>query len=207
MNQRIGASTWRDSQFSAPFLLLPKMPATRRRRRSHSGERAEPIIIDAATARLWNSRSSTAARAVRALEDSYGKPIAEGGLAEYFVSEAHRRAALEEEPRAAAAPSAILALAALPASHRGRGNLTDCCSVCMDGGGSADTEETLTLTCKHNFHKRCIVGWLAVNTVCPICRRAQVGRLEPYRYPARTALQSIFLRGRMDWIVDWSEVS
>ena len=183
------------------------MPATRRRRRSHSGERAEPIIIDAATARLWNSRSSTAARAVRALEDSYGKPIAEGGLAEYFVSEAHRRAALEEEPRAAAAPSAILALAAFPASHRGSGNLADCCSVCLDRGGSADTEETLTLTCKHNFHKRCIVGWLAVNTVCPICRRAQVGRLEPYRYPARTALQSIFLRGRMDWIVDWSEVS
>jgi hypothetical protein len=183
------------------------MPATRKRRRSHSGERSEPIIIDAATAELWISRSSTAAIAVRTLEDATGKPICEGGMAEYVVSEAHRRAALEEKPRAAETPSAILALAAFPASHRGSGNLADCCSVCLDRGGSADTEETLTLTWNHKFHKRCILRWLAVNTVCPICRRAQVGRLEPYRYPARTALQSIFLRGRMDWIVDWSEVS
>lgn len=182
---------------------LPNMP--RLTRRKNLDRRADPIIIDAATAKLWSGRSSTAARAVRALEDAAAKPICEGGLAQYFLSEAHRRGALQEEPRNAAAPSATLALAALPASHRGRGNLADCCSVCLDGGGSADTEETLTLMCSHKFHKRCILGWLAVNTVCPCCR-AQVSRPQPYRYPTRTALRSPFLTERTDFIVDWQQV-
>ncbi len=181
------------------------MPATRKRRRSHSGERSEPIIIDAATAELWISRSSTAAIAVRTLEDATGKPICEGGMAEYVVSEAHRRAALEEKPRAAETPSAILALAAFPASHRGSGNLADCCSVCLDRGGSADTEETLTLKCNHKFHKRCLLGWFAVNAVCPCCRMQAV-RLEPYRYPARTALRRKFLSERLNYVVDWRQV-
>lgn len=172
-------------------------------RRNHPGGSADPApIIDAATAKLWNGRCrSTAARAVSALENATGKPICDGGLAEYFISEGHRRAALEEEPRAAA-PSAILAL---PASHPGNGDLADCCSVCLDGGGSADTKETLTLTCNHKFHKRCILAWLAVNSICPCCR-AQVVAMEPYRYPARTALRSTFLSERMDLIVNWPQV-
>ena len=173
-------------------------------RRNLPGGSEDPLI-DAATAKLWNGRSSTAARAVRALEDAEGKTICEGGLAQYFVSEAHRRAALEEQPRSAAAPSAILALAALPESHRGRGDLADCCPVCLDGGGSADNEETLTLTCDHKFHKRCIACWFAVNIVCPCCR-AQVTRLEPYRHPTRTALRSTFLRERTELMVDWPQV-
>jgi hypothetical protein len=188
---------------SLGILRRCKMPRlTRKNQLPPPGGSADPAPIDAATAKLWNGRSSTAAKAVRALEDATGKPICQGGLAEYFISEAHRRAALEEEPRVVAAPSAILALAALPRSH---GDL-DCCSVCLHGGGSADTEETLTLTCNHKVHKRCIAGWLAVSTVCPSCR-AQVTRLEPYRYPTKTALRSTFLRERTEFIVDWSQVS
>jgi hypothetical protein len=140
---------------------------------------------------------------VRALHAN-GKPICDGGLAPYFVSEAHRRAA--QEPRTAATPYATLAIAAIPASHRGRGDLEERCSVCLDGGRSADPEETLTLMCNHKFHRRCILRWLAVTIVCPNCR-AQVASLEPYRYPARTALRSTFLRERIDHIVDWQQVS
>jgi hypothetical protein len=58
--------------------------------------------------------------------------------------------------------------------------------------------------CNHKFNKRCIVGLLD-KSVCPCCR-ARVG-MEPYRYPARTALRSAFLRARLDYIVDWREVS
>ena len=176
---------------------LTQMPRMIRRRRHHPGGRADPTLIDP---------SSTTARVVCALENAAAKPICEGGLAQYFVAEAHRRAALEEAPRTTAPSSAILALTMLPASHRGRGDLTDCCSVCLDGSGNADTEETLTLRCNHKFHKRCILGWLAVNSVCPCCR-AQVVAMEPYRYPARTALRSTFLRERMDLIVNWPQVS
>lgn len=170
------------------------MPGPRRRRHHAAG-------FDAATVKLWDSRTaSTTARAVRALHAN-GKPICDGGLAPYFVSEAHRRAA--QEPRTAATPYAALAIAAIPASHRGRGDLEERCSVCLDGGKSADPEETLTLMCK--FHRRCILRWLAVTIVCPYCR-AQVASLEPYRYPARTVLRSTFLRERIDHIVDWQQV-
>ena len=180
------------------------MPKLARRRTKPAGGNGEPALFDAATVKLWNSRSSTTARLVRALDNATAKPICDGGLAPYFVSEAHRRAA--QEPRTAATPYAALAIAAIPASHRGRGDLEERCSVCLDGGKSADPEETLTLMCNHKFHRRCILRWLAVTIVCPYCR-AQVASLEPYRYPARTALRSTFLRERIDHIVDWQQVS
>jgi len=183
------------------------MPKPARRRTNPAGGRGDdPALFDAATVKLWNSRSSTTARLVRALDNASAKPICEGGLAEYFVSEAHRRAALEEKLETwPTRPSATLTLASLPASHRGRGDLADCCPVCLDGGGSADTEETLTLKCNHKFHKRCLLGWFAVNAVCPCCRMQAV-RLEPYRYPARTALRRKFLSERLNYVVDWRQV-
>ena len=182
------------------------MPKPARRRTNPAGGRGDdPALFDAATVKLWNSRSSTTARLVRALDNATAKPICDGGLAEYFVSEAHRRAALEGEPGTWPRPSATLALASLPASHRGRGDLADCCPVCLDGGGSSDTEETLKLACNHKFHKRCILGWFAVNAACPCCR-VQAVRLEPYRYPARTALRRKILRERLGYLVDWRQV-
>jgi hypothetical protein len=181
------------------------MPKLARRSTKPAGGRGEPALFDAATVKLWNSCSSTTARLVRALDNATAKPICEGGLAEYFVSEAHRRAALEGEPGTWPRPSATLALASLPASNRGRGDLADCCPVCLDGGGSFDTEETLKLACNHKFHKRCILGWFAVNAACPCCR-VQAVRLEPYRYPARTALRRKILRERLGYIVDWRQV-
>jgi len=183
------------------------MPKPARRRTNPAGGRGgDPALFDAATVKLWNSRSSTTARLVRALDNASAKPICEGGLAEYFVSEAHRRAALEGKLETwPTRPSATLTLASLPASHRGRGDLADCCPVCLDGGGSADTEETLTLKCNHKFHKRCLLGWFAVNAVCPCCRMQAV-RLEPYRYPARTALRRKFLSERLNYVVDWRQV-
>ena len=181
------------------------MPKLARRMTKPAGGNGEPALFDAATVKLWNSRSSTTARLVRALDNATAKPICDGGLAEYFVSEAHRRAALEGEPGTCPRPTATLALASLPASHRGRGDLADCCPVCLDGGGSSDTEETLKLACNHKFHKRCILGWFAVNAACPCCR-VQAVRLEPYRYPARTALRRKFLRERLGYIVDWRQV-
>ena len=183
------------------------MPKPARRRTNPAGGRGDdPALFDAATVKLWNSRSSTTARLVRALDNASAKPICEGGLAEYFVSEAHRRAALEGKLETwPTRPSATLTLASLPASHRGRGDLADCCPVCLDGGGSADIEETLTLKCNHKFHKRCLLGWFAVNAVCPCCRMQAV-RLEPYRYPARTALRRKFLSERLNYVVDWRQV-
>jgi hypothetical protein len=173
-------------------------------RRIEPGGRAGPEI-DAYTTRLWDrSATSTTARAVRALGDTTANPICEGGLAHYFVSEAHRRAALEEQSRAAAAPSGIHALASLPASHQGRGTLEKPCAVCLDG--STDVDDIITLMCNHKFHKRCIVGWLDRKSVCPCCR-ARVMVMKPYCYPARTALRSALLRARLDYIVDWREVS
>ena len=190
-----------------PIASMPRMPKElkARRRTKPAGGRGEPALFDEDTVKLWNSTSSTTARLVRALENATAKPICEGGLASYFVSEAHRRAALEGEPGTWPRPSATLALASLPASHRGRGDLADCCPVCLDGGGSSDTEETLTLACTHKFHKRCILGWFAVNAVCPCCR-VQAVRLEPCRYPARTALRRKFLIERLGYIVDWRQV-
>ena len=34
-----------------------------------------------------------------------------------------------------------------------------------------DKSSTLTLKCRHTFHKTCIIGWLRIKPTCPICRR------------------------------------
>ena len=197
-----------DSRLTAQTQLAGKMPRLTlgtSGRRIEPGGRAGPEI-DAHTTRLWDrSATSTTARAVHALGDTTAKPICEGGLAHYFVSEAHRRAALEEQSRAAAAPSGFHALASLPASHQGRGTLEEPCAVCLEGNTDMD-DDIIMLMCNHKFHKRCIVGWLDRKSVCPCCR-ARVMGMKPYRYPARTSLRSAFLRARLDYIVDWREVS
>ena len=156
------------------------------------------------------STKSATARALLAINDTTAKPICEGGLTHYFISEAHRRASVKEAPWAAAAPSATLALAALPSSHRGRGDLKQPCAVCLYGGDRtdiADTDETITLLCGHGFHKRCIVGWVGVNSTCPCCRSQLTPGLEPYRYPANTVLRNAVLRARLGYVINWRAVA
>ena len=128
-----------------------------RRRRSRS-ERANGASEELERiARLWRvPASSSTARALQVLEASTARPICDGGLAHYFLREEHRRARLEESPPLAP-PSAILALAALPASHRTVGELEESCPVCLHTGPAADgdSSEVIMLLCGHKFHKKC----------------------------------------------------
>ena len=156
--------------------------------------------MDASTANStadWHLQGSDmAARLVHALGETTGKPVCEGGLAHYFISEAHRRSDDPSllVPRRAPCPSAIYGIISLPASHREPGRiLSGECPVCMEGSCG----DSITLLCGHNFHRRCIVPWLQVNSSCPCCR-APVSCQEPYRYPARTRLRNPWLRDRTE---------
>lgn len=42
------------------------------------------------------------------------------------------------------------------------------CSICLEE--QKINEEWSELSCKHNFHYRCIINWVPVNNICPICR-------------------------------------
>ncbi|OEL25042.1 hypothetical protein BAE44_0013939 [Dichanthelium oligosanthes] len=44
------------------------------------------------------------------------------------------------------------------------------CSVCLEGYKAGDTLRTMP--CSHDFHGHCILCWLAVSRVCPLCRFA-----------------------------------
>jgi hypothetical protein len=107
------------------------------------------------TGRLWRLPArSTTARAVLAIQAATAKPICDGGLAHYFLREEQRRGHLEESPPLAP-PSADLALAALPASHRRCGKLEECCPVCLQMEMDGDSNETIMLPCGHKFHRKC----------------------------------------------------
>jgi hypothetical protein len=46
------------------------------------------------------------------------------------------------------------------------------CNICLDYYKLKD--KYITLTCKHNFHNKCIQKWLCENSIhCPTCRKAQ----------------------------------
>ena len=164
--------------------------------------------MDASTANStadWHLQGSDmAARLVHALGETTGKPVCEGGLAHYFISEAHRRSDDPSllVPRRAPFPS-VYGIISLPASHREPGRiLSGECPVCMEGSCG----DSITLLCGHNFHRRCIVPWLQVNSSCPCCR-APVSCQEPYRYPARTRLRNPWLRDRTERRFDMRAVA
>jgi hypothetical protein len=166
--------------------------------------------VDASTANStadWHLQGSDmAAGLVHVLGETTGKPVCEGGLAHYFISEAHRRSDMIKRlqvPRRAPSPSAIYGIISLPASHREPGRiLSGECPVCMEGSCG----DSITLLCGHIFHRRCIVPWLQVNSSCPCCRAA-VSCQEPYRYPARTKLRSPWLRDRTERRFDMRTVA
>ncbi len=145
--------------------------------------------------------TGTAARLMHALQAAQARPICEGGLSHYFIAEASRRWQLERsrDSREASIDSALQAVASLHVVCAGQ---TGECVVCMDEISS----KRVTLTCGHSFHKTCIVSWLQINWSCPCCRD-QVRRQEPYRHPARTKLQSAWLRTRMQRRLDWRSAS
>ena len=145
--------------------------------------------------RMAPATDETASRLFDALRDSTARPICEGGLAHYFISEAHRRAHLISfpKPRALSALSSPAVFDAIAVASRKEGRAAGGdCPVCMEDASC----DSIALPCGHAFHKRCIVSWLQMNSSCPCCR-APVPMSEPYRYPARTELQNPLLRARV----------
>ncbi|XP_076846448.1 RING finger protein 122 isoform X4 [Brachyhypopomus gauderio] len=52
-------------------------------------------------------------------------------------------------------------------------NLHGTCAVCLEDFKVKD--ELGVLPCQHAFHRRCVVKWLEVRCVCPMCNKALVG--------------------------------
>lgn len=44
----------------------------------------------------------------------------------------------------------------------------DCCAICCCEYEAG--QPTIKLSCSHLFHKECIISWLKVDAVCPICK-------------------------------------
>ncbi|KAG0552448.1 hypothetical protein BDA96_01G508400 [Sorghum bicolor] len=51
---------------------------------------------------------------------------------------------------------------------------SDCCAICLEDFDDAAAADPLSLrampSCSHVFHKHCILKWLRLNAVCPVCR-------------------------------------
>ena len=47
-------------------------------------------------------------------------------------------------------------------------NLTEQCSICL--GDFYQTDILLQLTCKHIYHRECLIHWLQTHYRCPYCR-------------------------------------
>ena len=174
------------------------------RQRSDTGDRREGKRPRRSAGQRPAGTTGTAARMMHALEAAHARPICEGGLAHYFISEANRRWQVERSCAQRGSPqeSALLAIASLPDARAGHGQTSDCV-ICMTGtSGSRAT----TLSCGHTFHRKCIVSWLQVKGSCPCCR-ACVTRHDPYCYPARTKVRESWLRARMERRLVWRDVA
>ena len=94
----------------------------------------------------------TTPRLFDALNKSTSKPICEGGLAHYFVTEAHRRADMTKrpDPRAASALSIPAVFDAIAAASRQEGSrpAVGDCPVCMQDAAG----DSVALPCGHAFH-------------------------------------------------------
>ena len=44
------------------------------------------------------------------------------------------------------------------------------CAVCHEYMTDADRPYAETKSCRHEFHRNCLLEWLGENTVCPLCR-------------------------------------
>ena len=51
---------------------------------------------------------------------------------------------------------------------------TESCPIClelMEINENENVKELGSLECEHTFHKDCIIEWLKVQTICPMCRK------------------------------------
>ncbi|RXM94520.1 RING finger protein 122 [Acipenser ruthenus] len=52
------------------------------------------------------------------------------------------------------------------------------CAVCLEDFKVKD--ELGVLPCQHAFHRKCLVKWLEVRCVCPMCNKPVAGTTEPH---------------------------
>jgi hypothetical protein len=122
------------------------------------------VMHSAAADKTPRPSESTACQAISACDELSTKPISEGGLGQYFLSESFRRAGLKTTSERHTVPVSFHAIASLPV-----GKCDDpgvCCSVCLKHFSG----EVVTLPCAHIFHKQCIMPWLQLRNSCPCCR-------------------------------------
>ncbi|CAI5795670.1 RING finger protein 122 isoform X1 [Lacerta agilis] len=53
------------------------------------------------------------------------------------------------------------------------------CAVCLEDFKVKD--ELGVLPCQHAFHRKCLVKWLEVRCVCPMCNKPIAGPAEPHQ--------------------------
>jgi hypothetical protein len=158
-------------------------------KRLSNGKLAE--LHSEAVVKLHKFSGSTAARAIDACDKLSTRPISEGGLGPYFLSELFRRTGLDSRAASQNAPASFLTIKNLPVGQCDDSSTN--CSICLKDL----TGEVATLPCAHGFHTQCISAWLALRDSCPCCR-APVETLESMQAesPARTS-QSDFLRSHL----------
>ncbi|XP_062204210.1 uncharacterized protein LOC133906353 [Phragmites australis] len=67
-------------------------------------------------------------------------------------------------------PASSKAIMGLQEVRAGDARLQAECAVCLQ---DFDAEDKLrAMPCSHAFHQDCILGWLRVKRVCPLCRHA-----------------------------------
>ncbi|TNN65402.1 RING finger protein 122 [Liparis tanakae] len=62
------------------------------------------------------------------------------------------------------------------------------CAVCLEEFRSRD--ELGVCSCSHAFHKKCLLKWLEIRSVCPMCNKS-ICRLQPDPPPASEQPQSL----------------
>ncbi|WVZ54491.1 hypothetical protein U9M48_005278 [Paspalum notatum var. saurae] len=74
--------------------------------------------------------------------------------------------------RARLAASDDEAIRGLRQASAGDAGVPGDCAVCLQDFGAEDTIRAMPCSQSHAFHQDCILGWLRVNSVCPLCRHA-----------------------------------
>jgi hypothetical protein len=69
-----------------------------------------------------------------------------------------------------AVPASTEAAARLPETTAREAGGQGECGVCLDG--FAEGERLKAMPCSHAYHESCIVRWLGVSRLCPLCRFA-----------------------------------
>lgn len=46
----------------------------------------------------------------------------------------------------------------------------DSCSICLEKMILNEEKDIVSMDCEHTFHKECIIEWLKIKHMCPVCR-------------------------------------